>query len=255
MRTVVVRTGRQPEADFDQVVRPARTGGKLIIKGGVTVLDMGTGMSGLRIDDGVTIGGNVSFDNSANVVGADNVQIYSNSNAYGTTSIAGTLTLALSQAVYQSDLVLIQGFGTPLTVTGAVIINSGAGADSIELANDWFKSTVAVNTGTSPSFRRDVVSIDGSRFNGATTVSEIGPNAELDLGTNAQFASTYFNSTFTALVTGASTKVFLSNATSAVNEVVFNSTAKFTGGAPFATLVIQGKFFAGTGKFTKTNFN
>src|SRR5579863_5603450 len=73
------------------------TGGKLIINGSVGVVDTGNGQSGLRIDDGVTIGGNVSFDNSANTVNADDVQMYSNSNAFGTTSIAGALTISLGQ--------------------------------------------------------------------------------------------------------------------------------------------------------------
>jgi hypothetical protein len=229
------------------------TGGKVIITGSVNVLDTGNGQSGLRIDDGVTIGANVSFDNSANTVNADNVQIYSNSNAFGTTSIAGSLTLALSQAPYQNNSVLIQGFGTSLVVTGAVSITSGGGADSIHLVNDWFKSTTKINTGTSPSFSNDVVTIDGSRFDGATTVNMAGPYSELKLGTNSQFGPTVFNSSFAASLTGASATILLSNATSTVNEVVFNSTAAFTGGTPFATLVIQGKFFVNPGKLTKTN--
>lgn len=230
-------------------------GGKLTIAGGVGVLDMGNGQSGLRIDDGVTIAGNVSYDNSANTTSGDNVIIYSNSNAYGTTSIGGALNLSLGQALYQNNSVLIQGFGNSLVVTGAVTINGGAGADRIALANDWFKSAVTINTGSSPSFNQDAVTINGSRFDSATSVNMGGPYAKLALGTNSSFASTYFNNTFAASLTGASSTVLLSNATSSFNVVVFNSTAKFTGGTTFATLVIQGKYFAGSGKLTKTNFN
>ena len=80
----------------------------------------------------------------------------------------------------------------------------GAGADKIELANVWFKSAVFIYTGSSPSINQDVVSIDGSRFDSATTVSMGGPYALLELGTNAAFASTYFNSTFAASLTGSS---------------------------------------------------
>ncbi|MBS0263659.1 MAG: hypothetical protein JSS02_17080, partial [Planctomycetes bacterium] len=97
-------------------------GGTLWIKGSVAIQDTGNGSSGLHIDDGVTIGGNLSYDNSANTVNGDSIQIYSNSVAYGTTSIAGTLTLALSQAPYQSNSVAIQGYGNPLAVTGATKI-------------------------------------------------------------------------------------------------------------------------------------
>ncbi|HEY3965537.1 MAG TPA: hypothetical protein VGM05_13355 [Planctomycetaceae bacterium] len=231
------------------------TGGKLAVKGNITVLDTGSGQSNLHIDDGVTIGGNVSYNNSANTVGGDNVQIYSNSISFGTTSIAGSLTLALSQSVYQGDVVIVEGFGTSLPVTGAVNIASGAGNDSIQLMNDWFKSTTQINTGTNPSFSRDIVGINGSRFDGAVTISETGPYAELDLGTNSQFGPTTFNSTFAAGLTGASSTVLLSNAASTVNQVVFNSTAALTGGTPFGTLVIQGKYGMKSGKITKTNFN
>jgi filamentous hemagglutinin len=230
-------------------------GGKLTIKGGIGVVDSGSGHSGLRIDDGVTIGGNVSYDNSANTTSGDNVVIFSNSNAYGTTSIGGALTLSLSQAMYQNNSVLVQGFGNSLVVTGAVTITGGAGADQVELANDWFKSAVTINTGSSPSFSPDIVSIDGSRFDSATTFSMSGPYAELLLGTNSTFASTFFNNTFAASLTGASATVLVSNATANFNQVVFISTAKFTGGTPFATLVIQGRYFVNPGKLTKSNFN
>lgn len=230
-------------------------GGKLNISGDVSVLDIGNGQSGLRIDDGVTIGGNVSFDNSANTVGGDNVQIYSNSIAFGTTSIGGTLTLALSKSLYQNNFVQMQGFGSSLVVNGAVSITSGGGNDAILVRNDWFKSTVKIDTGSSPSFSKDFVSIDGSRFDAAATVSMSGPYAELDVGTDPQFAPTVFNSSFSASLTGASTAFYLSNATSTVNEVVFNSAFTLTGGSPFGTLFQQGRFFVNPGRFTKTNFN
>jgi hypothetical protein len=230
-------------------------GGKLAIKGSLSVSDTGSGVSGLHIDDGVTISGNVSFDNSANTVNGDNVQIYSNSNAYGITSIAGTLTLALSQAVYQGDAVWLQAFGTPLTVTGAVSITTGGGNDGIELADDWFKSTTAINTGSSPGYANDAIGVDGSRFDGAVTIAMAGPFSQLNLGTSASFGSTYFNGTFAASVTGANSLVVMSNSTLTYNQVIFVSTAKFTGGTTYATLVIQGRYYAGVGKLTKTNFN
>ena len=196
------------------------TGGKLIITGGVSVLDTGNGQSGLHIDDGVTVGGNVSFDNSANTVDADNVQIYSNSNAFGTTSIAGSLTLALSRALDQNNAVLIQGFGTSLVVTGAVSITSGGGADNIQLLNDWFKTTTHIVTGSSPSFSKDLVSFDGSRFDGATTVSMSGPYPELDLGIKLPVSPTVFKSSLTASLTGAGAAFKLSNAASTVTDYI-----------------------------------
>jgi hypothetical protein len=174
------------------------TGGKLIITGSVNVLDTGNGQSGLRIDDGATIGGNVSFDNSANTVNVDNVQMFSNSNSFGTTSIAGSLTLALSRAASGANFVQIQGFGTSLAVTGAASITSGGGADTIQLLNDWFKSTAKIVTGTSPSVSQNLLTIDGSRFDGATTVVMSGANSELDLGTNSQTIRTVFNGRFIA---------------------------------------------------------
>ena len=173
------------------------TGGQLVVTGNVSVVDAGNGISGLHIDDGVTFGGNVSFDNSANTVNADNVQMFSNSNAYGTTSIAGSLTLALSQLVSQNNSVLVQGFGTPLVVTGAASITSGGGADTIQLLNDWFKSTADIATGTILSTSPNLLTIDSSRFDGATTIVMSGPNSELDLGTNLQYGATVFNGRLT----------------------------------------------------------
>src|SRR5262249_50500232 len=111
------------------------SGGKLAIHGGVTVADSGNGTSGLRIDDGVTIAGNVSFDNSANTVNADTVQIFSNSSQFGVTSIAGTLGLNLSSAVYNGDTVQMQGFGSRLPVTGNMTIHGNAGGDTIQFRN------------------------------------------------------------------------------------------------------------------------
>ncbi|MBI3861892.1 MAG: hypothetical protein HY290_08340 [Planctomycetia bacterium] len=174
------------------------TGGKLAITGSINVIDTGNGQSGLRIDDGVTIGGNVSFDNSANTVNADNVQMYSNSNAFGTTSIAGSLTLALSRTATGNNFVQIQGFGTPFVVTGAASITSGTGADTIQLLNTWFKSTVKVVTGTNLTVSSNLAVINGSRFDGATTVVMSGADSELDVGTDALSGATVFNSTFIA---------------------------------------------------------
>jgi hypothetical protein len=230
------------------------TGGTVYIKGSVTVLDTGNGQSGLHIDDGVTIGGNLSYNNSANIVNGDSVQIYSNSNAYGLTSIAGSLTLALSQAPYQSNSMVIEGFGRSLAVTGAVNITSGPGTDNIELANVWFKSTARISTGSNPTGSPDLVSVDGSRFDGATTISMSGPYAKLALGTDATFGSTNFNSTFAASLTGISDVLFMSNATASFNEVVFLSTVTLTGGTVPAVLIVQGNYFYYPAKMTRVNF-
>jgi hypothetical protein len=230
-------------------------GGQLAIHGGVSVLDTGNGQSGLRIDDGVTIGGNVSFNNSANTVNADDVEIFSNSAAFGMTTIGGTLALSLSYAAYHGDTVLIQGTGAQLPVTGAVTINSNGGGDTIRLLNTRFKNTVTVDTGSSPSFTPDTVIVQGARFDGAAKVTTSGPGAALGLGTDATFVPTVFNSTFAALMTGPSASIFLSNPTSTGNEVIFNSTAAFTGGSPAGTLFVQGHFFVGAGKLTRVNFN
>lgn len=230
------------------------SGGKLAIVGGVSVVDNGTGRSGLRIDDGVTIGGNVSFNNAANTVNGDDVQIYSNSVAYGVTSIAGNLSLSLSNAVYSGDYVKVSGNGSQLPVTGQTSITTGNGSDQIWLLNDWFKNTVTVNTGGSPSFGFDQTIIQGSRFDGAVTVTMTGPHAQLGIGTVSTYVPTVFNSTFTANMTGPGAAVYWSNPVSTVNEVVFNSTALLQGGTPVGTLFIQGRYFVGAGKLTRHNF-
>ena len=192
------------------------TGGTLTITGSVNILDTGNGISGLHIDDGVTFGGNVSFNNSANTVNADNVQIYSNSFAFGTTSIAGSLTLALSQVTTGNNVVQMQGFGTPLVVTGTMSIVSWGAADNILLANDWFKDTVKIATGTSPSVSQNLVALDGSRFDGATTIFMTGPNSELDLGTNALDGATVFNGGFIA----APNQVYVTDYVNAAGKAV-----------------------------------
>ncbi|MGE5195133.1 MAG: hypothetical protein ACM3U2_21785, partial [Deltaproteobacteria bacterium] len=233
------------------------SGGKLAIRGGVSVVDTGSGQSGLRIDDGVTIGGNVSFDNSANTVNADTVQIFSNSNQFGTTSIGGTLSLALSNSTYNGDTVVMQGFGSLLPVAGAVTIDSNGGGDTIRLLNTWFKNAVTVDGDFNPSFSHDTVIVQGSRFDGAAQVILNGPYAELGLGTDSNFAPTVFNNTFTASMTGSSAKIFLSNPISGSNEVIFNATVHLVGHAPpdVGRLIVQGRFFVGAGKLTLTNFS
>ena len=231
------------------------SGGKLSIGGDFTVLDTGNGVSGLHIDDGITFGGKVSFDNSANTVNANSIQVYSNTNAYGATSIAGSLNLALSQSVYQSNSIVIEGWGNALAVAGAVNITGGGASDNIELANAWFETTTTINTGTNPSFGSDVLGIDGMRFDGATQITMAGANAKLNLGTNSNFVPTYFNSTLAASLTGPGAVVYLSNGTSTANQVVFKSTAAFTGGTTYGAFLAQGYYWAGSGKLTKTNFN
>jgi hypothetical protein len=230
------------------------SGGKLLIGGGVTVSDSGNGQSGLRIDDGATIGGNVSFDNSANTVNADTVQIFSNSSQFGVTSIGGTLSLNLSNADFNGDTVLIEGFGSLLPMTGNVTINGNAGGDTIQLFNAWFKSAATIAGGGSPSFVPDTVVVQGSRFDGAARVITTGAYADLGLGTDASFGPTVFNNTFTASMTGPSATIFLSNPISGSNEVIFNSTVQLTGGTPAGTLIEQGKFFVLPGRLSLTNF-
>jgi hypothetical protein len=82
-----------------------------------------------------------------------------------------------------------------------------------------------------------------------------GPYAALGLGSDSTFAPTIFNSSFAASMTGASASAFLSNPTSSTYEVIFNSTAAFTGGSPAGSLIQQGRFFVNPGKLTRTNFN
>jgi len=231
------------------------TGGKLAIKGAVTVLDTGNGNSGLRIDDGVTIGGNVSYDNSANTVYGDNVQIFSNSQAFGTTSIGGALSLALSSAVYSGDSVVISGFGSQLPVTGPTTIDTGSGSDTIQLLNTFFKNSLTVNSGTSPSFSPDTVVVQGSQINGAAEMTLNGPYAALGLGTVSTFGPDVFNGSFDAEMTGPNATIYISNPNSTSNQVIFNSTARMVGGSPAGTLFIQGFWFIGAGRLTRINFN
>jgi hypothetical protein len=229
-------------------------GGKLAIKGNVAIVDTGTGTSGLTIDDGVTIGGNVSFDNSTNNVNSDIIQIFSNSNAFGVTSIGGSLALELADSPYYGNTVEISGTGSQLPVTGPTTITSGGGGDNIQLLDVWFKNTVTVDADGNLAYVPDQVVVQGSRFDSATQVTETGPYAELGLGTLSSFAATVFNSTLSAQMTGPSAVAFLSNPTSTGNQVVFNSTAAFTGGSPVGSLVVQGHYFVGAGKQTLTNF-
>ncbi len=230
-------------------------GGKLAVKGNVTVLDTGNGKSGFLIDNGVTIGGNVSYDNSVNTVYGDNVQIFSNSNAFGTTSLGGNLALSLSNAIYSGDKVVISGTGALLPVTGVTTIDTGRGSDLVQILRVLFKNTVTVNTGISPSFSDDTVVAQGSQFNEAVKMTLSGPYAELGLGTVASYGTDVFNSTFSAMMTGPNASIFISNPNSTSNAVIFNSTANLVGGTPAGTIFIQGLWFIGAGKLTRTNFN
>jgi hypothetical protein len=103
------------------------------------------------------------------------------------TTIGGSLTLALSRSTWQNNSVVIQGFGAMLPVTGAVSITSGTGADTIQLLNDWFRGTANIVTGTSLSATPNVLTIDGSRIDGAATIVMTGPSSELDLGSGTVF--------------------------------------------------------------------
>ncbi|MBS0263658.1 MAG: hypothetical protein JSS02_17075 [Planctomycetes bacterium] len=229
-------------------------GGRLSILGSVSVNDTGAGVSGLHIDVGVAIGGNLTFDNAANTTSSNNVQIFSSAAANGATSIAGAVSLALSQAAYQPNSVMMRGLGTALTFPGSVAITGGAGADQFDLTNSWFKDSVTIAAGSSPSFVRDTVSIDGCRFDATVDVSMTGSYGVLNLGTKAGYTPTIFQAPVTANLTGAYDIVVLSNSTATVNQVVFNSSVTLTGGAANGLLLIPGKYSVGPGQFTKTNF-
>jgi len=233
-------------------------GSKLVVTGGVGVVDNGTGQSGFLINDGVTIGGNVSFDNSSSNVNGDTVQILSSSTA-GVTSIGGTLSLALANSVFFGNTVTISGTGSLLPVTGATTITAGDGDDVIRLSNTWFKNTVTVNSRNSLPFgpttpnEPDQVIVQGSRFDGATQIIMDGPYAALGLQTLNNTFSTIFNSTFSAQMTGPSAAAYLANAasTSTSPQLFFKSTATLTGGSPAGTLYVQGAY---SGKLTTTSF-
>lgn len=230
------------------------SGGKLFIGGSVNVLDTGFGTSGFHIDDGVKITGNVSFDNSVNNVSANKVEIFSNSLAYGVTTIGGTLNIKTSSANYAGNTVQLVGFGTPLVVTGVATIVTGAGADKLTLQNTSFTSALSLNAGTSPSYSRDIMKIDGSTFATGVTVSASGASAELDLGTDKTFGPTTFKGTFAAYLTGAFSQIYISNASSTSSEVNFNSNVTFVGGASPGTYYVQGLWTITNSKFVKTNF-
>jgi hypothetical protein len=231
------------------------SGGKLTITGGVTVTDTGNGPSGFLINNGATIGGNVSFNNSANTVNGDTVQMFSNQGQFGVSSIGGTLNLNLSNAPYNGDNVLIQGTGALLPVTGNMTIHGNAGGDTIQFQNAWFKSAATIDAGGSPSFSPDVMVVQGSRFDGAAQVLSTGAFAQLGLGTLSSFGPTTFNSTFAASMTGPSATIFLSNPISGSPEVIFASTVTLTGGTPAGTLIRQGLFTILPGRLMLVRFN
>ncbi|HBH50471.1 MAG TPA: hypothetical protein DDY91_01110, partial [Planctomycetaceae bacterium] len=239
------------------------TGGKLTIGGGLGFVDQGQGVSGLRIDAGVTITGSVAYDNSLNTSTSSSFQLYSNSVSYGATSIGGTLDVKLASSLYSGNQVTLDAVGTtPLTVTGAASIASGNAADNLFIGNTLFRSTLALGMGSSPAFVNDVASINGSTFTQGVTLTSTGPRARLNLGTllsnpttGQVYSPTTFSSTFSAYLTGDTSSIYLSNSSATTSRVIFNSNLSFIGGSPAGTYYILGPITYTSTKFTKTNFS
>jgi hypothetical protein len=238
-------------------------GGKLTIGGSLNFLDQGQGTSGLRIDAGVTIGGNVAYDNSLNTSTSSSFQLYSNEAAYGLTSIAGTLDLKLASSVYSGNAVTLDAVGTtPLKITGAASIASGNAADTLYIGNTLFGSTLALGLGSSPAYVNDLATINGSTFTQGVTLTATGPRARLNLGTDLTntvtgqiYTPTTFKSTFSAFLTGDTSSIYLSNGAVTTSRVVFNSNLSFTGGNPAGTYYLQGPITYTASKFTAINFS
>ena len=231
------------------------SGGRLTINGDVNVLDTGNGYSGLHVDAGVTIGGGLSFDNSLNTVNGNAIEILSNSQSFGTTSIAKTLTLKTSKALYEGSTVQIEAIGTPLAVGGIATIATGSGADVVELRNTRFVNTLALNVGSSPDYARDLMQIDGSTFTLGVTLTSSGSEARLNIGTDLAYAPTVFNSTLSVYMNGPAAEIYLSNAGALVPMFVAKSNLSLIGGTPAGTYYVQGPISVVSTKFTRSNFN
>ena len=231
------------------------SGGRLTINGDVNVLDTGNGYSGLHVDAGVTIGGGLSFDNSLNTVNGNAIEILSNSQSFGTTSIAKTLTLKTSKALYEGSTVQIEAIGTPLAVGGIATIATGSGADVVELRNTRFVNTLALNVGSSPDYARDLMQIDGSTFTLGVTLTSSGSEARLNIGTDLAYAPTVFNSTLSVYMNGRAAEIYLSNAGASVPMFVAKSNLSLIGGTPAGTYYVQGPISVVSTKFTRSNFN
>ncbi len=243
--------------------------GSILIKGGVSVNDAGTGSSEFDIessnveDDGdVTIWGSVSYNNAFNTTGHDLVNITAHtSGGSGVVTIRGALTLLLSNNSSQGNVVTLgTQFNDPvtqLTVGGPVWITAGAGADDILFACVLFQSSVSVNMGTNPatlpgapvgapltdSVSADFLNIDGSTFNGLVSISMFGPRAELDVNHEIGFPPTVFNGPVSVFMQGPDARIFLSNGSDSGTPVSFNSTLTVIGGFggfPAGTLTIFG---------------
>ena len=231
------------------------SGGRLTINGDVNVLDTGNGYSGLHVDAGVTIGGGLSFDNSLNTVNGNAIEILSNSQSFGTTSIAKALTLKTSRALYEGSTVQIEAIGTPLAVGGIATIATGSGADVVELRNTRFVNTLALNVGSSPDYARDLMQIDGSTFTLGVTLTSSGSEARLNIGTDLAYAPTVFNSTLSVYMNGPAAEIYLSNAGALVPMFVAKSNLSLIGGTPAGTYYVQGPISVVSTKFTRSNFN
>jgi hypothetical protein len=217
-------------------------GGLLAIKQGVTFNSTGKGDSGLHIDAGVTITGNVLFDNSLNDVGSSLFELLSSPGIFGETSVSGTLTVKTSQSPYGLDEVDILAINAPLTVGGAVAITGGRGPDEVLLQNVLFNSTTLIDVGDSPAYSPNVVTIDAGTFQGAFTHSSTGNRSRLNLGTDATFLPTYFNNTLTASMTGPSAEILVSNPFSQETQVFFARLVTLTGGTPNGTFLLNGLY-------------
>ena len=231
------------------------SGGRLTINGDVSVVDTGNGYSGLHVDAGVTIGGGLSFDNSLNTVNGNAIEILSNSQSFGTTSIAKALTLKTSKALYEGSTVQIEAIGTPLAVGGIATIATGSGADVVKLRNTRFVNTLALNVGSSPDYARDLMQIDGSTFTLGVTLTSSGSEARLNIGTDLAYAPTVFNSTLSVYMNGPAAEIYLSNAGALVPMFVAKSNLSLIGGTPAGTYYVQGPISVVSTKFTRSNFN
>jgi len=232
---------------------------RLQINGDVNIVDRGTGTDYFSIKGQTTINGNVSFDNSRNSAADNYVTIGVLHGAAPT--IHGSLTLALSHQVSSGGRVIL---GTDsqtadagrLIVDGPTVIKCGNASDNIDINEALFKSSVTINTGSSPGpgLNWDLVQINASEFDGPVSIKMLGPSAHLELAGDQRFLTpTEFKQKVTVSSTGPGAVVRLAQV-NAQPLLIFGANVLFTGGKPAGKLFIGGLYSANPKLFRLVHF-
>lgn len=210
-------------------------GGHVLLRAGLAVADQGTGISEFDVLGGVTIDGTTTFD-AHTTLGQDLVNIQSISPPAQAPVFNGAVNLLLGNGANQGAF----DATIPILYNGTFNLTSGRGGDTFVFADDVFKQSFMINSGSNPAGQPDSLIFDEVQFDGMARIATAGAGATVALANDpALHIPTVFQGPAIFVMTGPSS-VINAGQPSASAVLDFNSILVALGGNPFGTLHVLG---------------